>query len=198
MGGPAGINDFRSQLLAMLQAIPSLPAPAAHAIAREVESRVAQWTRVTKDLAAGASGMPDIVAAATDEFEWDAVMALVCKFGGQRVYIPKDLPAGHHLVVEFGPEIAGVLVRKFGGEPMAVPRASELLRVARNKAIIADFQAGKTPNQLARDPNLAYPWVLALLARHRRERTCACSRVSPSGIDDTGETSTAGQRCRHA
>lgn len=172
------MKDCDKWLREALASIPGLPSFAIQAIAREVESSVRQWLTVSRLMAQNPEIVPAILSGLETEEEWGFVMAFISHYGGQRVYVPKTLIPGHHFVADLGEACAAWICKRFGGEPMAVPKASELLRAARNRAIIADYRAGKKPNQIAHDHDLAYPWVLRLLAcepplpcRKRRNRS---------------------------
>lgn len=164
------VKQYVLDLKSVLITVPGLPSFAVAAITREVESRIAQWLQVSKDLSDDVASLPNMLSNIGDETEWEYVMALICTFGGQRVYVPKEMTSNHPISRELGDKAAAFISRRWGGEPLLIPKAEELLRAARDKAIIADAKAGMAPNDIAKAHDLAYPWVVNLLQRHWREQ----------------------------
>ncbi|MEX2155085.1 MAG: helix-turn-helix domain-containing protein [Gemmatimonadaceae bacterium] len=71
----------------------------------------------------------------------DAALSLVVRFGGRKLYIPKDPPSAGELVEVIGEHAALVLARRFGGTHFEMP----LERGKRERIIAFSTQAKPLP-----------------------------------------------------
>lgn len=99
-----------------------------------------------------------------------ATLTLVKHYGGVRLYIPKTLEPGHILIRLLGAEAAQRLVAHYmPGEPFEVPRAVQLMRASRNRAIRLRAARGATAADIARDFAMTERHVWRILAGDDRE-----------------------------
>lgn len=96
------------------------------------------------------------------------VMLLVERFGGVRIFIPKQVGREHVLVWTLGWEMARLLCRHFGGETINVPRASRAMQSLRNRHLVARHRQGATVRELAQSSGLTERRVYAILAQFSR------------------------------
>lgn len=94
------------------------------------------------------SDLPASLEELCGQIGFTAVLALVLKFGGIRLHIPKACPDTHPLAVALGSDAAAALCKYMGGEKFDVPRASGLFAAARNREIVANPE-GLSASQLA-------------------------------------------------
>lgn len=70
-------------------------------------------------------------------------------FGGDRVYIPRNVPdAGHMLATAIGADVLRKLVAGMGGMRLELPLLTSVERCLRDRALLADRDAGATTRDL--------------------------------------------------
>ena len=85
--------------------------------------------------------LPGILRELVDlpHFGWAATQKLVQRYGGVRLYVPKDIRPDHPLVELLGWEAAAALSAAFGGQDhFDIPMARAAIIAARNAQILAD------------------------------------------------------------
>lgn len=67
--------------------------------------------------------------------------ALCAKFGGQELYVPRQIPTDHSLVRELGGDAAGLLAQFYGGIRLSIPKGNH--RRQRAIELLAEVKAGR-------------------------------------------------------
>ena len=88
--------------------------------------------------------------------------------GGQRVRIPKRVPAGHWLEEAVGREAADAMAFRFGGCRLYVPR-NPLALPSRDR-IVELLERGWSVPRIARETGRSDRWVWRVKADHRAAR----------------------------
>lgn len=145
---------------------PGLPPHAVSAIVREVSVLAEHWQRVSLSLLGGADALPKLLATIKDEETFGHVLAIVAEWGGERRTIPAHpVQDGHPLEALFGRAAADWVVAHFGGDTLSIPRPDRLLKLARNRTMLEQYEAGMAPSEIARRNNCEHGWVIEILAR---------------------------------
>ena len=153
------------QIREILLTVPGLQSFCIAAIVREMDSRIVQWQQVTRDLVDSMPSMPPLLQDIDTDLEWTYAMSLITAFGGQQLYIPQGISSNHPLAAQLGIDAATWACKRWGSLMIIVPKVEELLRLARDKAMLEDIKAGMTTNQLAQKHDLAYQNASALKGR---------------------------------
>lgn len=93
---------------------------------------------------------------------------------GYDVQIGDLPPEFHKLAEEIGLDAALELVRLHGGEAIYIPKVEKVTRMARNRAIRAEFDGGNY-RELARRHKLSVVWVRQVVAGR--------TDFEPTGVD---------------
>ncbi|MCX8016338.1 MAG: helix-turn-helix domain-containing protein [Rhodocyclaceae bacterium] len=95
--------------------------------------------------------------------------ALVSLAGGLAVRIPKNPPfAG--LLAELSLPAQEALARHAGGDVVYIPKCDGAARAARNREIVALYDAGVSVKEIARRHQLTERWVYEILGRPAEDR----------------------------
>lgn len=78
------------------------------------------------------------------------VLRLAERFGGCKLYVPKEVSGQQMLSRCIGAEAAQALAKAYGGDYIFIPRAAALQRLCRNLQIQQKRREGKTVRSLAR------------------------------------------------
>ena len=90
-------------------------------------------------------------------------MALVERYGGTLLIVPKRYRAGHPLVLLLGAEAAAKLIRRFGGTRLYIAKLDVPARARRNDEIIRSYEAGRPVAWLAREYGLSVRRIWEIL-----------------------------------
>lgn len=151
---------YHADLVRVLASVPGLPPCAVESIARLVEAQVAVWRLIPDALEdAGADELPELFRYATGRDTLDGLLAFVCRYSGQRIYVPLVLPQDHAYAQVAGPAATAHLLATYGGSAFTVPSADGLFARVRAKAIFEDYKAGASLDQLVRDYDLGFERV---------------------------------------
>jgi Mor transcription activator family protein len=93
--------------------------------------------------------MPKSLREIADRIGLDATLALVGRFGGTSVYVPRKLDASHPLCEALGLEAARRLVEEYGRIDLNVPKAQAYWLRRRHAAIRRKHSEGARINELA-------------------------------------------------
>lgn len=94
---------------------------------------------------------------------------LLVHFGGTMIYIPKQIklmrPTGLHskLLERLGAEVTRLLIDKYPGKLLDVPKAAVVLREARNREIIRRYGTGICVADLAQNFELTERHIYTIL-----------------------------------
>lgn len=83
-------------------------------------------------------------------------------FGGGEIYVPLRVREDHPVARVIGVDAAAQLARELGGHAGAridVPKADDVTRAGRNRAIVAAVETGVSKQALARQHGLTTRWV---------------------------------------
>lgn len=80
-------------------------------------------------------------------------------FGGAELYIPHDIKAGHPIAQCIGLDAAQKLARVMGRERPDIPKADEISRHERNRAIVAAVKSGASKKNVGRKHGLTTRWI---------------------------------------
>lgn len=94
-----------------------------------------------------------------------ATLQLVRYYGGVDLYLPKNLPSNHDLVLILGVEAARRLIDHYGHGVLRLPLARTAMLRARDRLIIDGYTRGKTARGLAMEHGISERQVRAVLAR---------------------------------
>lgn len=93
--------------------------------------------------------LPDSLREIGEALGMEAALAMLDKFAGIRLFIPKRIGTEHLLTKALGQEVAQHLSREFGGETLSIPRAARARRQVRNREIIRRYDGGESVRTLA-------------------------------------------------
>ena len=125
-----------------------------------------------------ADDMPESLAEVVAAIGLASTLQLVEHFGGIRLYVPKPdfITESHRIARTIGVAPAKKLAALWGGEFMALPRAEKARRLARNRALLRDYESMSAP-QCARKYQLTARTVhLIVSARRSRKKQREHSR----------------------
>lgn len=108
--------------------------------------------------------LPESLRDVGDFLGMEAAMALLDKFAGIRLFIPKHVGVEHFLSQKLGHEAAQKLSRIYGGETLTIPRAVRAKRRLRNLAIVAHYDRGASVRQLAGEYQLTERQIYTILS----------------------------------
>ena len=95
--------------------------------------------------------LPGVVGELAELLGVDKALALVEAYGGVQLYVPQTMTADHRLVKMIGPEAAGKLSDRYGGELIrSIPRCAAYVRSARDQEIRTRYTGGESAMALAR------------------------------------------------
>lgn len=99
-----------------------------------------------------------------------ATMALINEMGGLRLTVPgwplKRASSRYQYLEEIvGPEAAQAFATRWGNIEVQVPMAKKAMQLVRDRALQADYSAGKKPRELARKYQLTEGQVWRVLKR---------------------------------
>lgn len=111
--------------------------------------------------------LPQTAQDIVDVIGMDAAMALVRRYPGIPLKVPKgrrlDGAMVQRLSSEIGPDAAMKFIRHYKGEVVVIPRCADALRAMRNKQIIAQYGNGVTVADLARKYKLTVRQIRSVL-----------------------------------
>lgn len=151
---------YHADLVRVLASVPELPPCAVESIARLVEAQAAVWRLIPDALEdAGGDDLPELFRDARGRDTLDGLLAFACRYSGQRIYVPQDLPPEHAYAQVAGPAATAHLLAVYGGSAFTVPSADGLFARVRAKAVFEDYKAGASLEQLVRDYDLGFERV---------------------------------------
>ena len=106
-------------------------------------------------------GFPMLLADLARQTNPSTALALVAAKGGQRVYIPRTIPAKDHWLIQvLGCEGASAMISLRGGEMVEIPtaRATKSTKVS----ILESIEKGHSSNQIAADHRVTHRYVKRL------------------------------------
>ena len=163
--------SYRDSIAHMLSTS-GLPALVVGTVAREFEQRIGLLRRLF-DIATDVDdtdSLPDLFRGAHGKELLTGLLVFSVHYGGQRVYVPHALADEHPFTKTAGRLAASHIAATFGGLPLIVPTVDALYRVVRNRAICEAYAAGKTLNEIVREFDVAYPWVIEILNKRGEPR----------------------------
>ncbi len=95
-----------------------------------------------------------------------AALVIAEKWGGTRLYFPKDLGPEHPISQAIGHEKAVILCREYFGERPEIPRATGWLTAARDRVLLEQRKTMSQP-QLARAHGMTERGIREALRRAR-------------------------------
>lgn len=84
--------------------------------------------------------LPGILQEIAELIGMAAMLKLVAKYGGVRLYVPKTIATGHDLVELIGRQAAETLADHFGGEMLEIPKALLANVALRNVEIKQEYK----------------------------------------------------------
>ncbi len=110
--------------------------------------------------------LPEILQIIAEELGIKEAFKLASTYGGQKVFIPKNIREDSAIVKALGSEIAKVLSENFGGEQIIVPLGGAGTYARMRAKIYADIKSGNfTNNQLA--AKYAVSGMTIIRAKHK-------------------------------
>lgn len=94
----------------------------------------------------------------------EALETLISLAGGLAIRIPKNPPLDGPLA-ELPLPAQAALARHFGGDVVYVPKCDAAARAARDREIVALYDAGVSVKEIARRYRLTERWVYEILGR---------------------------------
>lgn len=116
--------------------------------------------------------LPPVFRDVAEAIGLPAALALVERWGGVPVWVPKQVTSEHPLVELLGLEAAGKLSELYGGDYLRVPRCARAVRLARDAEIQRRYRNGQTAKKLALQYHLTERqiWNIVSLERKQFER----------------------------
>lgn len=111
--------------------------------------------------------MPDLMTELKHAIGSDATEALLARYGGVHLRIPKKTRPGHPISHVISEEAFARLVAVFGDELLSLPNRKRQRLEARNATIAFQRTNGVSIEQLARDYSLTTRQIFSILSRHR-------------------------------
>lgn len=99
----------------------------------------------------------------------EAAATLVQVAGGLALRIPKNPPLDGPLA-ELPPPVQEALARYAGGDVLYIPKCDGAARAARDREIVALYDAGVSVKEIARRYRLTERWVYEILGRPVEDR----------------------------
>lgn len=97
----------------------------------------------------------------------DATMAIVDRWGGDRLIVPVRLHLFHPLVEVIGLDQANRLSFAFGGSVLTIGRATTAKNALRDQALLKDRLSGTPIKELVKRYQINRSWVFKILEKHR-------------------------------
>ncbi|MBF0214204.1 MAG: hypothetical protein HQM00_11695 [Magnetococcales bacterium] len=110
--------------------------------------------------------LPGVLGEMAQLIGRENVKLVVERFGGMRVYVPKEVKkmrVQNRLAGLLGIEQAGLLSGRFGGQSIAVPMVAQFRRKRRDEEIVRQYDAGQKVWQLARRHGLTERQIYQIL-----------------------------------
>lgn len=98
-----------------------------------------------------------------------AALEVTERWGGTRLFFPKQVDGEHPLTLTVGLEAARKLCDRFGGDEPSIPRAANALKYLRNQ-IIARRYLTESAAAIARDYGMTERWVYEIVSREQDDR----------------------------
>lgn len=98
--------------------------------------------------------LPALIEELREVIGLPAALALVEKWGGVTLFVPKNPPEGHPLAQAIGIRAARKLSAHAGLEYLRIPRCAARLRAARDAELLSDHAAGLSAAKCARKYHL--------------------------------------------
>ena len=111
--------------------------------------------------------MSDMLAELRHAIGNDATEALLARYGGVHLRIPKKARPGHPISHVISEEAFARLVAVFGDELLSLPNRKRQRLEARNATIAFQRMNGVSIEQLARDYSLTTRQIFSILAKTR-------------------------------
>ena len=111
--------------------------------------------------------MPDLLTELKHAIGDTATEALLARYGGVHLRVPKKARHDHPIGHVIGTEEFAKLVAVFGDELLSLPSRHRERLDHRNAVIIWQRQSGASIERLARDYDLTTRQIFNILARHR-------------------------------
>ena len=137
--------------------------------------------------------LPRSIRALAQQIGLAAIMKLIQRYGGTRLYLPKTFSPKYELPQLVGLIAARAIVGHFNDDRPHIPLASHALQRARNRAICV--QAGNiSTSRLARQYGLHERSIYNILARSENGAAIRPAAISGRGREQ-GRDSACGTRC---
>ena len=94
--------------------------------------------------------LPERVVELVDVIGLTAALKLVEAHGGTHIWVPKHARLGHWLAILIGLEALERLCAYYDSTQVEIPLCAKMLRMIKERAIVAEFEQGASNNQLAR------------------------------------------------
>jgi len=129
------------------------------------------------------SALPATLAEMARVTSLTAALAVAARFGGTRLYLPRQPDERSDLVQLIGIRHARALCSNYSGEFIEVPRAAAVLRLVRNSKMCRAREHGTTVRKLARDFQLTQRQARRILNVERSGHARSKRKVSrdPAG-----------------
>lgn len=100
-----------------------------------------------------------------DLLGWKSTVALVKRYGGTHIRVPRRYREGHELNDVLGSEAAGRFVWHFAGTTLYIAKMDSAPRVERDNEIRKRYDGGSSAAQLAREYDLSERWIWSILKK---------------------------------
>lgn len=120
---------------------------------------------MNSDPTLSAQQLPESLTEIAEIIGLPSTLTLVEKWGGTRIFIPRQVAAQHKLANLLGFEQARKMSRHFGGETLTIARAANVIRSIRNREITRRYDEGEGVRLLAVEHNLTERQIYTILSQ---------------------------------
>lgn len=113
--------------------------------------------------------LPESLKPIAELIGMPSTISLVERYGGGRLYIPRNANNDHALVQVLGREAVEALASVHAGESIELPLATAALRRARDMEIYRRYNSGDSAEQLAKDYGATRRHIYRIVGQIKKE-----------------------------